>query len=294
METSSPTRFDIRSLPPIPLPGRVLMTTPAFFGVEYVINPHMEGHIGKVDSERARAQWDTLKDAYVSLGISVTVLDGAEDLPDMVFCANQTLPYRTPGGNQGVVLSRMHAPERREEVDYFARFFEDNGYEILRLDADTIGDFEGMGDALWHPGRYLLWGGYGYRTDRAVFDGLSERLGFPVLPLHLTDPDFYHLDTCLCPLDETTVLIYPDAFRPEGLELIHAHFDRVLEAPAGEARELFACNAHSPDGKNVIIQRGCTQTNQQLREAGYEVIEVDTDEFLKSGGSVFCMKLMFW
>ncbi|MCH8031512.1 MAG: hypothetical protein IIB09_06825, partial [Bacteroidetes bacterium] len=95
-------------------------------------------------------------------------------------------------------------------------------------------------------------------------------------------------------LDETTVLIYPDAFRPEGLELIHAHFDRVLEAPAGEARELFACNAHSPDGKNVIIQRGCTETNHQLSEAGYEVIEVDTDEFLKSGGSVFCMKLMFW
>ena len=302
METPFPTRFDIHTLPPIPLPGRVLMTTPTFFDVEYVINPHMEGHIGGVDTDRARAQWEALRDAYRDLGVDVVVLEGAEGLPDMVFCANQTLPYRTPGGDQGVVLSRMNAPERHKEVAHYARFFEDEAYEILHLDADITGDlgsspgqsFEGMGDALWHPGRYLLWGGYGYRTDRAIFDGLSERLGFPVLPLHLTDPDFYHLDTCLCPLDEATALIYPGAFQQEGIELIHAHFDRVLEAPEGEARELFACNAHSPDGKHVIIQRGCTETNHQLSEAGYEVIEVDTDEFLKSGGSVFCMKLMFW
>ena len=294
METPSPTRFDVRSLPPIPLPGRVLLTTPTFFDVEYVINPHMEGHIGNVDTERARAQWEALRDAYKDLGIDVTVLEGAKGLPDMVFCANQTLPYRTPGGNQGVVLSRMHAPQRKNEVPYYKLFFEGEGYEIQHLDETLPGHFEGMGDALWHPGRYLLWGGYGYRTNRAVYDALSERLGFPVLPLHLTDPDFYHLDTCLCPLDETTALIYPGAFQPEGLELIHAHFDQVLEAPASEARELFACNAHSPDGENVIIQRGCTETNQQLSEAGYEVIEVDTDEFLKSGGSVFCMKLMYW
>ena len=31
-----------------------------------------------------------------------------------------------------------------------------------------------------------------------------------------------------------------------------------------------------------------------LREAGFEVVELDTDEYLKSGGSVFCMKLMYW
>ena len=302
MEASSPTSLDVRTLPPIPLPGRVLLTTPTFFDVKYVINPHMEGQIGNVDADRALAQWEALRDAYVNLGIDVTVVDGAEGLPDMVFCANQTLPYRRPGGDQGVVLSRMNAPERHKEVAYYARFFEDEGYEVFRLDADIMGgpgsspgqSFEGMGDALWHPGRYVLWGGYGFRTDRAVYDGLSERLGFPVLLLHLTDPDFYHLDTCFCPLDETTALIYPAAFQQEGIELIHSHFDRVLEAPESEARELFACNAHSPDGKNVIIQRGCTETKQQLSEAGYEVIEVDTDEYLKSGGSVFCMKLMFW
>ena len=72
--------------------------------------------------------------------------------------------------------------------------------------------------------------------------------------------------------------------------------DHVLSgsSPEREARELYACNAHSPDGQNVIIQRGCTDTGAALGEAGFNVIEIDTDEFLKAGGSVFCMKLMTW
>lgn len=288
------TTFPLGSLPAIPRPGRVLLTSPDHFEVAYVINPHMEGHIGDVDAERARAQWDALRAAYERVGMEVSVVAGQPGLPDMVFCANQTLPYLTPGGQRGAILSRMHAPQRKPEVEHYARFFESEGYEVTGLDPDLPGDFEGMGDALWHPGRYLLWGGYGYRTDRGVYDRLGDKMGFPVLPLHLEDPDFYHLDTCLCPLDEHTALVYPGAFDDEGLATIRAHFARVLEAPEHEARDLFACNAHSPDGRHVFIQRGCTETNAMLREAGFEVVELDTDEYLKSGGSVFCMKLMYW
>ena len=289
-----PDSYALSDLPAIPRPGRVLMTTPAHFQVDYVINPHMAGNIGDVDRARARRQWDALRDAYEAIGVEVTTVEGEAGLPDMVFCANQTLPYATPGGEKGAILSRMHAPQRKPEVDRYAAFFEGEGYEVHGLDPDLPGDFEGMGDAIWHPGRYLLWGGYGFRTDRAVYERLADKLGFPILPLLLEDPEFYHLDTCFCPLDESTVLIYPGAFDDDGLATIRAHFGRVLEAPEDESRTLFACNAHSPDGRHVLIQAGCTRTNATLREAGYEVMEVDTSEYLKSGGSVFCMKLMFW
>lgn len=254
----------------------------------------MEGHIGSVNKTRAIDQWNALKQAYEQIGLEVVVLDGQPGLPDMVFCANQSLPYRTPGGDQGVVLSRMHAEQRKKEVPFYESFFEEQGYEISHLDSNISCDFEGMGDALWHPGRYLLWGGFGYRTEKEIYESLSDDLGIPAITLHLTDPDFYHLDTCLCPLNENTVLIYAGAFQPDGLDAIRSHFTTVLEAPEREARELFACNAHCPDGQHVIIQKGCTETNQMLLDAGFDVIQVETDEFLKSGGSVFCMKLMFW
>jgi N-dimethylarginine dimethylaminohydrolase len=188
----------------------------------------------------------------------------------------------------------MHAPERQAEVPHFKRFFKDQGYAIRQLPDELDSDFEGMGDAIWHPSRYLLWGGYGFRTDRAAYEALSNMLDVRVIALELDDPDFYHLDTCFSVLDERSVLIYPGVFTAESRALIDRFFDTVVEAPEDEARELFACNAHCPDGEHVLIQRGCTTTNARLRDAGFIPVELDTSEFLKSGGSVFCMKLMIW
>lgn len=286
--------FTVETTPPMPLPRRVLMVTPDHFDVVYVINPHMEGHLGQIDRTLARQQWEALRDTYQRLGLDVHVLEGAPDLPDMVFCANQTLPFLQENGQRGVVLSRMHAPQRRAEVPYLARFFETQGYTLRSIPEDVPGSFEGMGDALWHPGHALLWGGYGFRTDPAVYEWLAQTLGVRVITLHLTDPDFYHLDTCLSLLDAGTALYVPAAFDDEGRALLHRLIPHLIEVPEREARELLACNAHCPDGRHVLIQRGCTETIARLRAAGFEPIELETSEFLKSGGSVFCMKLMFF
>lgn len=285
--------FDLKDLPTMPLANRVLMTEPTFFEVVYVINPHMKGNIGEVDKNRAMEQWNTLHASYQSLGLQVETIPGIPGQPDMVFCANQTLPFWNPDGSRGIVSSRMYAPQRRGEVVHFEKHFSERNYLAIQLPhSDSF--FEGMGDALWHPGRRLLWGGYGFRTDLDVYRFISNTLDTTVITLELLDPDFYHLDTCLSLLDETTAIVYPQAFQPEGIRKIKELIPNVIEAPEDEARNLFAVNAHSPDGKHVLIQRGCKQTCNQLLDHGYIPLEVDTDEFLKAGGSVFCMKLMHW
>lgn len=287
--------FELEDLPAMPRPARVLLTTPDYFDVEYVINPHMEGKAGTVDRREAARQWRALRDTYESLSIPAKVVEGAEGLPDMVFCANQTLPYYDPeNGTRGVVLSQMHADQRRPEVEHYARFFSRQGYKVKELPEGLDTGFEGMGDAIWHPGRYLLWGGYGFRTSLAAYEELSALLEVPVLALRLADEEFYHLDTCFSVLDEESVLIYKGAFDEDGRGLIAHFFERIVEAPEDEARHLFACNAHCPDGEHVLIQHGCDKTNRRLQQAGFVPVELDTDEFLKSGGSVFCMKQMIW
>lgn len=294
-ESASQIDFELGDCASLPRPGRVLLTSPTHFDVEYVINPHMADHVGNVDGQKAGRQWRILQDAYESLGFTVNVVEGAEGLADMVFCANQTLPfYRPKSGERGVVMSRMHAVQRRPEVEHFDGFFREAGYEIVLLNKQNGSDFEGMGDAIWHPRRYLLWGGYGIRSSREAYEEISNRLGVRVLLLRLEDEDFYHLDTCFSVLDEQTVLIYPGAFDEAGLGLIRHFFNRIIEAPEDESRTLLACNAHAPDGEHVLIQKGCDETNAALREAGFMPVEVDTSEFLKAGGSVFCMKQMFW
>lgn len=286
--------FTVKDIPSMPPPRKVMMVKPTFFDVEYVINPHMAGQIGSVDKMQAQNEWNHLLDAYKELGFEVHVLDGERDLPDMVFCANQSLPSIDQEGNLKAVMSRMSTEQRKEEVSHIEKWLKKMGYEILTLDPDKVSEFEGMGDALWHYKRRLLWGGYGFRTSPEAYEELSNLLGVPVIALELVNDKFYHLDTCLCSLNSDTVLIYPDAFTAEGLAMIKKLVPNVIEASSYEAEKLFAVNATAPDGLNVLIQQGCTDVNKKLRDHGFKVHEFSTFEFLKSGGSVFCMKLMLW
>ena len=291
---SEQLEFTLDSLESMPAPRKVLVVNPEYFDVEYVINPHMEGHIGDVDKEAALKEWTALKDAYNKLGFYVHEIPGAKDYPDMVFCANQSLPNITPDGTKQVVMSVMNAQQRKGEVPMIEKVYEDSSYEIVYLDESKFKSFEGMGDALWHYKKRLIWGGYGYRTSLDVYEHISETFKTPVIALELIDEKFYHLDTCLCILNEETAMIYPKAFTDEGLNLIRAMFPVVIEVNKREAEELFACNATCPDGENVLIQEGCNEANEALEEAGFIVHEVSTAEYLKSGGSVFCMKMLLW
>jgi len=284
-------RSDLRSMP---VPDQVMMVKPTYFDVEYVINPHMVNQIGKVDTMQAENEWATLRDGFKELGYKLNILNGVKGYPDMVFSANQSLPYIAPNGDRHVLMSVMNSDHRKGEVPHIEAFYKEQGYTIHHVASKKVESFEGMGDALWHFKRGLIWGAYGFRSSLEVYDQISELFDVPVIALELQDDKFYHLDTCMCILNESTVLIYSDAFSQEGIKLIRSVFDTVIEASSYEAEKLFAVNAVCPDGKNVFIQQGCTDVNQKLRDARFHVHEFSTYEFIKSGGSVFCMKMMLW
>lgn len=286
--------FTIDDIPAMPLPGEVLMVRPLHYSVEYVINPHMADHVGNVDPVEAQNEWGLVRSLYDQLGLKTHVIEDQEGLPDMVFCANQSLPFIDEDGKKHVFMSIMHADQRKNEVPYIEQWYRQKGYGIHYLDETKIDTFEGCGDAIWHTGKRLLWGGYGYRTDTKAYEVISDTYDVPVITLELVDESFYHLDTCFCVLDKDTALVYPDAFSDRGIELINSIFTKIIHASRYEAKKLFACNASCPDGRNVIIQQGCTDVNKNLRDAGFSVHEVSTYEFLKSGGSVFCMKMLLW
>ena len=291
IEHADALEASLSSLPPRPPEVRVLMADPTHFDVLYVINPHMAGNIGAVDRELARRQWCEVRDAYAALGYPIELVRGVEGLPDLVFMANQSFPGQLPDGRWAAYLSYMHAPERRPEVEVVAEWYRGRGALTFRLSEPTL-PFEGMGDAAWVPGRRAIVGGHGFRTHRRVYNELAERFEVPVLALRLVDDRFYHLDTCLQLIDDQTALFVPGAFEPEGVRLLEAAFPRLVEVPEAEAATGLACNGHCPDGRHFIVHRGATRTVAAVRALGLTPIEVDTGEFLKSGGSVYCMKLM--
>jgi len=263
----------------------VLLCPPDHFDVVDVKNPFMEGQKGRVDRARARAQWDALADAFRATGLAVEVLPSVPGCEDMVFTANPSFTGRGANGERICVLSRMRYPSRQPEVDAHEAWFRARGYRTVRC----AEPFEGGGDAIWHPGERVIWGGCGPRTEAAAYPFLAKVFGVEVVTLELATADFYHLDTCFCPLDRETVLIHPAAFTATGVDRIRERFPAVIEADAADARDRFACNAAAHEG-HVVIERGSTGLEKDLRGRGFEVHAVDTGEFIKSGGSVFCLK----
>ncbi len=295
LDEAADVDFSVDDLPAIPSPDRVLMADPDFFQVDYVINPHMAGRLSTVDRRSALLEWDTLHDAYRALGYPVDVLPAAPLLPDLVFTANQCLPI-PPGvvaEGPALVASIMRASRRRAEVPLVVDHLAAHGLDVLRLDRRRVDCFEGMGDAAWLPGRALLFGGVGPRSSREAYEAISAWTALPVAVLELTDPRFYHLDTCLGLLDGRTALAFPGAFSERSMGLLRRLIPHLIEVDEAEAMA-FVCNGHCPDGRTLLTPPGAPAAEARVRDAGFEVMHIPTVEFLKSGGSVYCMKLHWW
>jgi N-dimethylarginine dimethylaminohydrolase len=278
-------------LAPRAVPTKILMCRPSYFEVKDAKNEFMSTNIGGVDKLKAQAQWDGLKQAFESCGFEVKLIEPGKDLEDMVFTANQVLPTLDSSGHALVVLGRMTHDSRKVEVPLFETWFRQNNYGVLELPVQCV-RFEGGGDAVWHPDRQLLWIGFGQRTVESSCDAIGQLLNTPVVKLKLISSRFYHLDTAFCVLNEDSVMIYPDAFDAAGLGLIRHYFKNVIEVNDADANN-FACNALALD-QYVVLQQGSPETCTALRRLGFKPVEVDTSEFMKSGGSVFCLKQMVY
>jgi len=243
-----------------------------------------------IDRAKAQQQWEELRRALEDSGLNVELIDPVEDLDDMVFAANQVFVGHHDRLGNFIVPSRMRYASRHREVAFFVDWFRTRGYQII--DLDLGGEYlEGHGDLLWHPDRSRIWAAYGFRSTRGgieKFAAAMRELGFPVIPLQLVDQHCYHLDTCLCPLNDEAALIYPGAFSPESLQTVRTGWKRIHELTRDEALQ-FMGNGIVANGRFITPRLSPNLAQILARERLIPVL-VDTSEFEKSGGSVFCMK----
>src|SRR5262249_33797519 len=154
--------YDVATAPPawqvdnarVARTRRYAMTPPAFFAVEYTINPWMDVTT-KVDVRLAQAQWEELRHTYLRLGHSVDLIKPAPGLPDMLYAAN--------GGfiaNDIAIVARFRFAERAGESKAYSQWMSSAGYRPV----STRHVNEGQGDLLL-VGKMVL-AGFGFRTDR--------------------------------------------------------------------------------------------------------------------------------
>ncbi|MSQ27594.1 MAG: amidinotransferase [Dehalococcoidia bacterium] len=258
---------------------RLLMCAPEFYGVEYEINPWMQVSV-PADRDLALRQWDGLYRVLGELGAAIELLDPVPGLPDLSFTANG-------GYVQGrqVLLSAFRYPQRQHEAAHFERWFRGRGYQVLTPPAGCF--FEGEGDAL--PSGETIFAGYRHRSDIGSHTELGQMTGLRVLSLELTDPRFYHLDTCFAPLPCGAALYYPPAFDEYGFRVIRHHVASPVAVDEALALR-FACNAVVV-GDTLVVNAGCEELAPLIEPFGLRLRTVDLSEFIKAVGSAKCLAL---
>ena len=262
---------------------KFFMCRPDYFMVSYVINPWMQGNVGRTDRETAKRQWNDLYE-IVSSKAEVELIDPAPEMPDMVFTANSGLIL-----DKDVILSHFAYHQRQPEEPLFKRWFEKRGYNVHIAPPDAM--FEGGGDALFDLDGGKLWAAYGNRSSLEVHPFLASTCDIEVVSLRLTDQRFYHLDTCFLPLPDGYLMYYPEAFDTRS--------NRIIEdsVPADHRITLshkdavaFAANAVCVN--RTIIMNCCSDVLRgRLESCGFETIETSLTEFMKAGGSAKCLTL---
>jgi N-dimethylarginine dimethylaminohydrolase len=268
---------------------RVLLCPPDYFDVIDCKNPYMSGK-KPVDRARAKQQWQALCAALSQNGCEVETIPPVSGLEDMVFAANQVFVGSAAAIGKFIVPSHMVHESRQREVPFYVEWFRTRGYRVIDLDLGSD-HLEGHGDLLWHPDGSRVYAGSGFRSTRGgveKFSAAMSELGIAVSPLRLIDPSCYHLDTCLCPLTDEAALIYPEAFDSGSLKKLCEFWKRVYKLTADEAHNFMG---------NGIAVNGCylaphltPHLDQILRQEGLKPVILDTSEFEKAGGSLFCMK----
>ena len=260
---------------------KLLMCAPAYYGIEYEINPWMR-RSQTSDRVQAQAQWDGLERLLrQQLAVEIELIEAQPGLPDMVFTANGGLAWK-----QKFIVSNFRYEVRRGEAAHFEKWFHERGFAVTRLPVEF--NFEGEGDLLRCGDTWFA--GYHIRSDIAAHHKVAEIIEEEILSLELTSDWFYHLDTCFCPLANGRALYYPPAFDRYALAVLQENIPELIAVSDDEAKK-FACNAIVTEN-SIAMNAGCPQLRERLESLGYTVYETPLGEFLKAGGSAKCLALI--
>ena len=209
----------------------------------------------------------------------------------------------------GLIKSRMAMLVRKQEPDILEIALGRENY-VHKLRNGT----EGGDVTIYTFGRMLL--GISALSGRGIeseVDILSERAGIGKLVKFYT-PDFFnpntryatenvmHLDTLIMPIGHNELLanitmLEQTEVREGTNPIVNAHewakrnFDRIVEVPDDEQQGTYGwgCNVLPLGNRKILSSNHLRQTNKNLREAGYDVIDIASTTLTSGFGSHHCM-----
>lgn len=233
--------------------------------------------LGKPDYERALKQHDAYIEALKCCGVTVTVLEADEKFPDSCFVEDVAVITRTCA-----IITNPGAATRNGEkeriIPAIRKFFKDDEIEYIQAPGTLEGgDVMMVGDH-FYVGRSARTNAEGIRQ----FCEILARHGLTCSEVALEH--VLHLKTGVNYIENSNMLVSGEFIEKPDF----AAFNKLI-IPENEA---YAANCIWMNGK-VIVPEGYPVAERKVREAGYEVVLVDTSEYRKIDGGLSCLSLRF-
>lgn len=259
---------------------QVLMSYPQYLSIEpiNVISKYFKDH--QLDKKKIDEEFNLLVQTYQNLGIEVFFLPPSETYPDSVFARDFGACLK-----DGYILGRFkHEYRKNERKAYEKKMQELNIPQLFKI----------------HEG-YFEGGDFFFLDDKTIVIGLLERtnqIGYQEIKKHFknqyevlfveSDPEFLHLDMCFNLIDEHLALICKEAFDISFLQELQKRKIELIEV---SKKDIFrhGLNVQALGDKKVLALKKNHDINLQIKQKGYEVIELDITEILKCGGGIHCM-----
>ncbi len=258
----------------------LFMSPPTFFEVEFSLNVWTDVN-NTVDRDKAIQQWEAVCDAYHKIdGVKIEIIPADENIPETVFTGDSIFLYQKKG-----VTARFRHRERDPEIPSRANWFRSRGMEVLSLPPGQF--YECNGDSVIWNGKMLA--GHGIRSSLDAHASISELLDIEVISLQMVNP-FYHLDLGLCPVNDSTIAYYPNAFTPASQAVIEKLAPNLIKLDHEEVMN-FGSNAKIIGDVAMMNGNPYPQFEKALEDLGFHVWKFDTSEFNKAGGGLKCITL---
>jgi N-dimethylarginine dimethylaminohydrolase len=222
-------------------------------------------------------------------GAEIVCLPPTESLTlDAVYAHDASLAT-----DYGLVLMNPGKKNRVAEAQAHADFCGQLGIPVVG-EIQPPGVTE-AGDIVWLDSRTLLIGD-GYRTNKAGIAQMRSLLSSKNIEV-LSAPLPYgpgpsaclHLMSLMSMLDEQIILVDLPWLAVEAVELLKGRGYRLIEIEYSE-RDSLACNVLSLGGKRLIALEENAQTNQRMRDAGFDVRTFSGSEICINGaGGPTCL-----
>lgn len=258
---------------------RVILCQPQYMTIRAVIN-ETQKHFQKegIHIEKALAQHENFVQTLRSNGIEVILLPYHKKYPEQVFTRDIGFTL-----GETVFVADMASNVRQGEENVLKQWLEDEGFSYYNINGDHI---EG-GDVII-DGK-TIYVGLSNRTNQQAVDHLQRLLSsFEVKAIPFKEK-YLHLDCVFNVVSPEIALIYPEALTKEDIKIFGSRYE-LIEVSKEEQFTL-GTNVLSIGNKRILSLPVNKEVNKQLRNRGFEVIEVDITEIIKSGGSFRCCTL---